>query len=147
MINSIRIPPLRERPGDIPLLAELFLKEEVERAGKNDHRILARSAWSSSRQYSYPDNVQELITIVAGAVANAETDTITVESLPLLHQGTDRAGGGAEMFMPKKLDEVVREHVRLTLAYFGQQREAAAEVLGITPAELDRIIAEDLSEE
>ena len=46
-----------------------------------------------------------------------------------------------------KLSEVVREHVRLTLAYFGQQREAAAEVLGITPAELDRLIAEDLSEE
>ena len=35
----------------------------------------------------------------------------------------------------------------LTLAYFGQQKEAAAEVLGITPGEIDRITAEDLSEE
>jgi DNA-binding NtrC family response regulator len=145
MINSIRIPPLRERPGDIPLLAGLFLAEEVERAGKTISGFSADSM-DILAQYGYPDNVQELRTIVAGAVAKEETETITVDSLPAyVRERIERAG--EEMFYPRKLSEVVREHVRLTLAYFGQQREAAAEVLGVSPAELDRIIAEDLSEE
>ena len=146
MINSIRIPPLRERPGDIPLLAELFLKEEAERLGKQI-KGFSEDCMELLTKYGYPDNVQELTTIVAGAVANADTDTITVESLPLFIRERIERGAGAETFIPKKLDEVIREHVRLTLAYFGQQKEAAAEVLGITPAEIDRITAADLSEE
>ncbi len=81
MINSIRIPPLRERTGDIPLLLGLFLEEEAARAGK---RI---TGWSAEcmellRRYDYPDNVQELMTIVAGAVAKEDTETISVDSLP-----------------------------------------------------------------
>lgn len=145
MINSIRIPPLRERPGDIPLLADLFLKEESERVGKQISGF-SEDCMDLLRTYSYPDNVQELITIVAGAIAKEETDTITANSLPsYIRERIERPG--EEMFHPAKLSEVVREHVRLTLAYFGQQRETAAEVLGITPAELDRLIAEDLSEE
>jgi DNA-binding NtrC family response regulator len=81
MINSIRIPPLRERTGDIPLLAGLFLEEEAERAGK---RLSGYSAECMELlcRYDYPDNVQELMTIVAGAVAKEDTETITVESLP-----------------------------------------------------------------
>ena len=146
MINSIRIPPLRERPGDIPLLAELFLKEESEKAGKSIAGF-SKDCMELLASYQFPDNVQELITIVAGAVANADTDTITVESVPLFIRERIEQGAGAETFMPKRLDEVVREHVRLTLAYFGQQKEAAAEVLGITPGEIDRLTAEDLSED
>jgi DNA-binding NtrC family response regulator len=146
MINSIRIPPLRERPGDIPLLAELFLREESEKAGKSIAGF-SKDCMELLASYQFPDNVQELITIVAGAVANADTDTITVESVPLFIRERIEQGAGAETFMPKRLDEVVREHVRLTLAYFGQQKEAAAEVLGITPGEIDRLTAEDLSEE
>jgi DNA-binding NtrC family response regulator len=145
MINSIRIPPLRERPGDIALLANLFLKEEVARIGKEINGF-SEDCMEILQKYTYPDNVQELRTIVAGAAAKEETDRITVESLPSFV--TERIGRpGEEMFHPRKLDEVVREHVRLTLAYFGQQREAAAKVLGITQAELDRLTAEDLSEE
>lgn len=81
MINSIRIPPLRERTGDIPLLLGLFLEEEAARAGK---RITGFSAECMEllRRYDYPDNVQELMTIVAGAVAKEDSSTITVESLP-----------------------------------------------------------------
>ena len=81
MINSIQIPPLRERSGDIPLLAGLFLEEESARAGK---RISGYSAECMELlcRYDYPDNVQELMTIVAGAVAKEDTGTITVGSLP-----------------------------------------------------------------
>jgi len=99
------------------------------------------------RSYRFPDNVQELITIVAGAVASADTDTITVESLPTIIRERIERQGATETFTPRKLSDVVREHVRLTLAYFGMQREAAAEVLGITTAEIDRLTSEDPAEE
>ncbi|MDD4856944.1 MAG: sigma-54 dependent transcriptional regulator [Candidatus Krumholzibacteria bacterium] len=145
MINSIRIPPLRERPGDIPLLADLFLKEETGRVEKNITGF-AEDCMELLEKYGYPDNVQELRTIVAGAVAKEDSSVITADSLPS-HIRERIEKPGEEMFYPRKISEVVREHVRLTLAYFGQQREAAAEVLGITPAELDRIAAEDISEE
>ncbi len=145
MINSIRIPPLRERRGDIPLLANLFLKEETEKAGKTITGF-APECMDLLTRYNYPDNVQELLTIVASAVANADGGVIGAESLPpIVRERIER--GEAPLFMPRRLDEVVREHVRNTLEYFGQQRDAAASVLGVSPAEIDRIIAEDLTEE
>ena len=146
MINSIRIPPLRERPIDIPILAGLFLKEEAEKTGKSVTGF-SDDCMDLLKSYRFPDNVQELITIVAGAAANADTDTITVESLPPVIKERIERHGMAETFTPRRLDDVVREHVQLTLAYFGMQREAAAEVLGITTADIDRITGEDLAEE
>ncbi len=146
MINSIRIPPLRERPIDIPLLAELFLKEEADKAGKAIQSF-SEDCMSLLQGYRFPDNVQELRTIVAGAVANTDSDTITAESLPPVVKERIERQGATETFTPRKLDEVTREHVRLTLAYFGMQREAAAEVLGISPAEIDRITGEDGAED
>jgi DNA-binding NtrC family response regulator len=145
MINSIRIPPLRERCEDIPLLANLFLKEEAKKTGKRISGFTPECMDLLTR-YSYPDNVQDLITIVASAVANADGDTIGPESLPPIIR--ERIEHGETLpFTPRRLDEVVREHVRNTLAYFGQQRDAAARVLGVSPGEIDRIIAEDLPEE
>lgn len=145
MVNSIRIPPLRERPVDIPILANHFLAEESAKAGK---KITGFSAECMEllEQYSYPGNVQELKTIVAGAVANTEGEIVESKFLPpAVRERIER--GETLAFTPRRLDEVVREHVRNTLAYFGQQREAAAKVLGIEPSEIDRIIGEDLTED
>ncbi|MBW2096680.1 MAG: sigma 54-interacting transcriptional regulator [Deltaproteobacteria bacterium] len=81
MVNSIRIPSLRERVDDIILLAEHFLQEETKRTGK---KITGFSGefLECLKGYSFPDNVQELRTIVAGAVASAETKVITEDYLP-----------------------------------------------------------------
>jgi DNA-binding NtrC family response regulator len=81
MVNSIRIPSLRERIDDIPILAEYFLQEESKRTGK---KITGFSGefLECLKGYSFPDNVQELRTIVAGAVASAETNIITEDYLP-----------------------------------------------------------------
>jgi DNA-binding NtrC family response regulator len=81
MINSIRIPPLRERIDDIPLLAEHFLREEVKKSRKK-LRGFCDKCLMMLKQYNYPNNVQELLTIVASVVAREESDIITIESLP-----------------------------------------------------------------
>jgi DNA-binding NtrC family response regulator len=139
MVNSIQIPPLRERPGDIPLLAERFLREEIEKTGR---RITGFSDefLALLQDYSFPTNVQELRTIIALAVANEESDRITVESLSSTIR--ERISPSAKVeglpFMPRKLEEVVREHVARMLEHFGGDREKAAQELGISLDELER---------
>ncbi len=138
MVNSIQIPPLRERPGDIPLLAKRFLREEIEKTGS---RIIGFSDefLALLKDYSFPTNVQELRTIVALAVANEESDRITVDSLSstIRERISPEAAVEGLPFMPRKLEEVIREHVAKTLEYFGGDREAAARELGLSLDELE----------
>jgi DNA-binding NtrC family response regulator len=141
MINSIWIPPLRDRMGDLPILANHLLGQEAAAAGKSIAGF-SDDFFEYLRGYGFPGNVQELRTIIAGAVANTEGDTITAASIPpyikeaIDRQKVERKGE----FKPKKLDEVVREYVQRTLDHFSQQKETAARELGISIEDLDRII-------
>jgi len=136
MVNSIGIPPLRERAEDIPLLAQHFLEEEIR---KNERQI---SGFSEEflcllKGYGFPDNVQELKTIIAGAVANEESDQITIESLsPYI---IERIGALEPSFEPRKLSDVMSEQVLRTIEYYRGDRESAARELGIPISELDRL--------
>jgi DNA-binding NtrC family response regulator len=144
MINSLRIPPLRERPGDIPLLAEHLLREECERIDK-PVKSFSPECMELLKRYSFPNNVQELLTLVASAVASTEGETIGPEALPEhIRKGIEvEKIAAAEAFTPRALDRVVAEHVDRTLEYFDGDRERAAEKLGISRDELDRIVGGD----
>ncbi|KPK78125.1 MAG: hypothetical protein AMJ79_00690 [Phycisphaerae bacterium SM23_30] len=141
MVNSIRIPSLRERLDDLGLLAEHFLKEQCQKTGKKITGF-SRDFLDCLRRYSFPDNVQELGTIIAGAVAGAESDIITESALPayIKDQIKPEAAAAGEGFRPRRLEEVIKEHVQNTLEYFGQDRQKAAERLGVPLEEIDRII-------
>ena len=100
--------------------------------------------------YRFPDNVQELRTIVAGAVANARHETISAGSLPAYIRRkiepaaavavTPAAEGAARMeeFEPCTVEEMVRRHVQRTLEHFGGDRAKAAEALDVPPDEIER---------
>jgi DNA-binding NtrC family response regulator len=141
MINSIRMPPLRDRIGDLELIAETFLAEERQRTGRNLQGF-SEDFIEYLKDYSFPGNLQELRTIIAGATAGAETSMLTVQSLPpYIHEVIERAKVVVEEdFIPRKLDAVIREHVERTLKHFGMQKEPAAKELGISVDELNRII-------
>lgn len=136
MVNSIRIPPLRERPEDIPLLAEFFLAEELRNMNRSGEVEFSAEFRDLLLQYPFPDNVQELQTIVAGAVVGTEGSLITPESLSPYIRDRIAPGRKTGDFTPKPLREVVREQVRKTLEYCGGDDEKAAELLEITPAEI-----------
>ncbi|MCK4236779.1 MAG: hypothetical protein KAX38_06645, partial [Candidatus Krumholzibacteria bacterium] len=97
------------------------------------------------KSYSFPDNVQELRTIVAGAVAGTETGFITIDSLPLYIRDRiePEKAALAEAFLPRRLDDVIKEHVMRTLEHFGQDREAAVKRLGISLEEIERIAGKE----
>ncbi len=140
MINSIYMPPLRERIGDLPLLVEKLLQEEAAKAGR-EFRGVADEVLEYLKDYSFPNNVMELRTIIAGAVANEEGDVLTVDSLPLsIRQMVEgEKARAAETFVPKRLELVVRDYVMRTLEHFSGRRDLAARELGITVEEVDRI--------
>ena len=141
MINSIRIPPLRERKNDIMLLASHFLNLEAKKSGK-DIRGFSDECVSLLKNYTYPNNIQELQIIIESAVAKEENDIITLESLPDTLKEKTGLGSGRqkEDFEIRKLDELINDHVKKTLEYFGGDKQRSAEELGISIDEINKII-------
>ena len=141
MVNSIRIPPLRERAGDIPVLARLFLDEEMERTGK-EIKGFSDEFLNMLESYSFPNNVQDLRTIIECAVANEGTDMIQVGSLSsyIREKIEPNRLDTEEPFVSKKLDSVIRDHVSKVLEHSDNDRDKAAEELGISVERLGDIL-------
>jgi DNA-binding NtrC family response regulator len=140
MVNSIRIPPLREHPGDIPLLAEHFSRISSEKAGK-PFTTLSGELLSALGGYDFPGNIEELESIVSYCILNSEPGVEPgPESLPpfiLVRMMEKRARPG---FVPRKLRDVVAQHIEQTLTHVGRDRVRAAAELGLTAGELDRLL-------
>jgi len=127
------IPPLRERPGDIPLLANHFLARFNAQAGKNIRRfddealeLLARHEWRG--------NVRELENRVERAVLLADGEVILPRQLGLTPRSEVRATPGqAVLFRPgTTVWEMERQLIMGTLSEVNQNRTRAAELLGIS---------------
>jgi two-component system response regulator AtoC len=80
-VLPLRIPPLRERTEDIPLLAEHFVAKFTENLGKTTKGI-SPEALKILLRYSWPGNVRELENMVERGLVLTETDAIEVENLP-----------------------------------------------------------------
>jgi DNA-binding NtrC family response regulator len=80
-VIAIRIPPLRERLDDIPLLANHYL-EHFRQKNKKDIREIDREAMKALMSYDWPGNVRELENVMERAVILCQYDTINVECLP-----------------------------------------------------------------
>lgn len=78
---TVNIPPLRERPGDIPLFVEHFLRKAATALMKNVPSI-ERKALEALCSYCYPGNVRELENIVERAVLVAQDEKLTLQCLP-----------------------------------------------------------------
>ncbi len=141
MTNSLRIPSLAERPGDIPLLADYFLKSEAKARGKKIAGF-SPELLGLLEQYEFPDNVRELKNIIERAVEEERGEVLTEDSLPphmrdILTRSLDDK---AEGFRPRKLAEIQREHVAKMLTYFNGNREKAAEALGMGEEEIENVL-------
>jgi two-component system response regulator PilR (NtrC family) len=81
-VVPLRVPPLRERKGDVPLLVNHFLKKYSERMDKNVQEISSYSL-KVLMEYDYPGNVRELENIIERGVALESSNIILPESLTL----------------------------------------------------------------
>jgi two-component system, NtrC family, response regulator PilR len=100
-VISIPLPPLRERPEDIPLLANFFL-EKYSKIGGKQIRKISSFALKILSEYSFPGNVRELENIIERSVAMERSTIILPESLVLAqYKGQASAGKAASpMILP-----------------------------------------------
>jgi len=111
-VVTLQVPPLRERPEDIPLLAEHFLACHRE-INPRIHGI-APDGLRLLEQYSYPGNVRELENIIERAVVLAESDIIHKEDLELSETAGKDYGISTEGYIPSTAAELkeMKRHIR-----------------------------------
>ena len=88
-VIELRVPPLRERRGDVPLLANFVLRQLATKSGSAQGRLLP-PAQQALEAYDFPGNVRELENILERAMAMCDGDQIDVSDL-MLPQRSPRA--------------------------------------------------------
>jgi Nif-specific regulatory protein len=142
-VVEIRVPPLRDRPGDIVLLAEHFLKRFIRETGRKI-RGFTPAAVAKMQEYHWPGNVRELRNVVERAVALGGGQTIDAADvwLSTLEAGKPvvSASGGEMEYQPLTLEDVEKRHILATLQHTDWNKSAAAGILNIERSTLDRKI-------
>jgi DNA-binding NtrC family response regulator len=133
---EMRVPPLRDRRADIPLLAEHFLKAHSLRYRK-DIRGFDPDAMLALLDYEWPGNVRELEHTVERAVLMVQGDVIAREDLNLYRPAQDV---GVPSLEGMSLDEVECHLIRKALERHGGNVSQAAEALGLSRSALYRRI-------
>ncbi len=131
-VVEIYVPPLRERLGDLPLLAEHL----VATIADDLHRqtpVLSREVLETMLAHQWPGNVRELENALTRAVVLATGDVIRPEHLAL----GEAAEPAPELL---SLEEVERRHVARTLEVTGGHKTRAAQILGVSRPRLNRLI-------
>ncbi len=137
-VVPMRMPPLRERREDIPLLAEAFLGAGAERIGSGHPPRLSERARAALEEYTWPGNVRELENAIEHGLALSAGGEIDLESLPLAVQRTGQAESLRDEWRQGRLDfdQVVSrfetEILREALERNEWNQTRAADSLGIT---------------
>lgn len=133
-VFSIHIPPLRERPEDIPILADLFLQKYARETGKRIEG-LTRKALDMIGAYHWPGNARELRNVIERVVVIARGRMIGAEELVFLETRDDDCRLGRTT-----LKEVEIRHLHAALEANGWNITQAARQLGIDRVTLSRKI-------
>jgi two-component system NtrC family response regulator len=133
-VVPLRIPPLRERAGDVPLLLEHFLARSASRHGRPVPRI-APGALDRLERHDWPGNVRELENLVERLVVLGREGTIAEGDLPGSIGGAAARLGRARVEIPPDglvLEEVEKGLIEEALRRHGGNQSAAARFLGLT---------------
>lgn len=142
-VIHLHIPPLRERPFDIPLLVEHFIKKNAEASNASPFDISAE-ALAVLTAYPFPGNVRELENTIERAVAFARGSIITPDDLP----ERVRTNGATAALITRSsqqrltLNELEREYILETLRLTSGNKSRAAELLGLDRKTLYRKLDE-----
>lgn len=145
-VISIKLPPLRERKGDIPLLVHHYLKKYSLASGK-EVRGVSPKAMELLEQYHWPGNVRELQNVIERAVVLAEGEFITHHDLP----EPIKAGGPPASVVPlgelslkqakdEKIQAFEREYLQELLRRHGGNISQAAKAAGVDRKTIHRLL-------
>ncbi len=132
-VLNIKLPPLRERKEDIPLLVEHFIKKYSEKYGKKVKGINPR-LYSCLESYPWPGNVRELENAIERAVALADGERIEEIDIPVEECKLPQPESEPILILDKiiPLEELERIYIRKVLELTGGNKGKAAELLGIS---------------
>jgi DNA-binding NtrC family response regulator len=147
-VITLRVPPLRERREDIPLLALHFLQHACQETGKRV--TLSEAALRTLREYEWSGNVRELENTIEHAVLHTRGGVITEDDLPARIRAARPATGDAQAVPPifteasffaelPSLEEMERRYLLFVLEAVNGNRTRAAEVLKIDRRTLYRM--------
>jgi two-component system response regulator HydG len=131
------LPPLRDRDGDVELLARTFV-ERIATGYGLPVPPLSPAILSALRSYHWPGNVRELRNVLERAVVLSPPGTLALELLEKRSETAPRAGG--VLPFPAPLDDVIRATVVATLELTGGNKSEAARRLGISRPRLQRLL-------
>ena len=140
-VVEIRLPPLRERKDDIPLLAEHFLRKHTAKSKKEIHKI-SPQVMKMLMEYDWTGNIRELENAIIYAITFSSKDTILPEFLPENIQLESNKGRHAGKSDQMSLDELKNEYIIQIFEKTDQNYSKASEILGISRATLYRKVKE-----
>jgi transcriptional regulator with PAS, ATPase and Fis domain len=127
-VVSIKVPPLRERKEDIPILVRRLLQQTNEELHTKVFKI-SDEAMNRIIQHDWPGNVRELQNILTRAVVLSKSDVIDETAFPVPHA---KETAQAAYVWNRTLAEVEQEHIQQVLKAVNGNRTEAAKVLGIS---------------
>ena len=137
-VITVDLPPLRERTGDIPLLARHFLAQMREELGR-PNLDFTPAAIEVLESYSFPGNVRQLQNIVERAATLADGELLGPETLPSALRGEsepEQSAGAVELpagfSLERHLDDAERKYLLAALQRAGGVKTRAAELLGLS---------------
>jgi len=136
-VFPLELPPLRERPEDIPLLVEYFLDRYASKAGKKI-RGINKKTLELLQAYRWPGNIRELQNVIERSVIVCETETFSVDASWLTQESVP--GAPASQALGEKLAAQEKDIIEAALAATRGRvsgPSGAAAKLGIAPATLE----------
>ena len=132
-VIHVKLPPLRERREDLPLLTEFMIKELSDRHGRSA-RIVAPEVLEIFARHSWPGNVRELRNVIEHAVVVCEGQRIEKQHLPpAMFDGRQlKQEDSISLPIPISLDEAERQLILKTLIKTNNNKTRAADLLAIS---------------
>jgi DNA-binding NtrC family response regulator len=140
-VVQIRIPPLRQRIEDIPILAMHFV-ERFKHENPVDIRGFTGDAMQAMAEYDWPGNIRELRNVIHRACILSECGLIEAESLELPSSADSQGNRQAELpehWLQTELAEIERQIIMAAISKYGNRR-IVAERLGVSPRTLSNKI-------
>ncbi len=147
---TLRLPALRERPGDLPLLMQSFLAENPGANGRI--RALSPAAREALERHGWPGNVRELLHVLQRGVTLSEGDAIRLKDLPQEFSAARRSadgssaptgsGAGHPQTLKAYLRACERQYLQGVLEEYHGNKEEASKILGISVATLYRKLSD-----
>jgi transcriptional regulator with PAS, ATPase and Fis domain len=128
-VIPVSLPTLKERKGDIPLLANHFLNINTSSSGDTSRMSISDDALKKMADYTWPGNVRELRNVIERAIVTSDGSTITADDIQFIPTMQNTTGPAPAL--SGSLEDIEKQTIINALKAQGGNKKATAKVLGI----------------